>query len=62
MLPSFDFMPLEKILNVSLNGFRKQVATHHKTLIGTQIDKTSILLESWHKIVVEPSLPFVSIS
>jgi hypothetical protein len=42
MLLGLDFMPLDQILNVSLNGFRKQVATHHKTLTGTQMDEPSL--------------------
>jgi hypothetical protein len=46
MLLGLDFMPLDQILNVSLNGFRKQVATHHKTLTRTQMDEPSIVLDS----------------
>jgi hypothetical protein len=47
-LLSFIFIPLEQILNVFLNGFRKRVVTHHKTLSRTRIRESSIELDLWH--------------
>jgi hypothetical protein len=45
------FIPLNQILNVSLNEFRKRVATFHKILIGAQIEESSITLESLYQII-----------
>jgi hypothetical protein len=34
-----DFMPPDQIVNMSLNGLRRRVATHHKTLTEPQMDE-----------------------
>jgi hypothetical protein len=39
MLLDLDFMPLEKIGHMSMNGLRRRVANRDKTQIGTQMDK-----------------------
>jgi hypothetical protein len=41
-----DFVPLDQNFIVSLNGFRRPVATHHSSQIVPWIDETPILLES----------------
>jgi hypothetical protein len=47
-----DFVPLDQIVIVSLNGFRRRVATRHKTQTMPQIDEPSVPLDSWHWIPV----------
>jgi hypothetical protein len=39
MLLGLDFMPPDQISNMSLNGLRRQVATHDKTQTETQMDE-----------------------
>jgi hypothetical protein len=39
MLLNLDFMPLDQIPNVSLNVFRKRIATWHKTLTEPRMEK-----------------------
>jgi hypothetical protein len=41
-----DFLPLEQIVNMSLNGLRRRFATHHNTLTWPLMDEPSIELES----------------
>jgi hypothetical protein len=41
----FGFYASDQIVNMSLNGLRRQVATHHKTLIGPLMDEPSIALD-----------------
>lgn len=53
MLVCLVFMPLDPVHNVPLNGFRKWVATHHKTLIVTWMDEFSSVLDSWHWITTK---------
>jgi hypothetical protein len=50
MSPGCDFVPLDQIVIVSLNGFRRQVATCHNTQTVPRIDETLVLLDSWHQI------------
>jgi hypothetical protein len=42
------FMPPYQIVKMSLNGSRKQVANHHKTLINPRMEKTSVAMDSGH--------------
>jgi len=48
MLLVLDFIPLYQIANMSLNGLRRQVKTHDKTLIGPHIDEPLVALDLWH--------------
>lgn len=48
MLPGLDFLPLDKIHKLPLNGLSKWVATCHKTMIETWFDETMIELEFKH--------------
>jgi len=45
MLLGLDFMPLDQILNVSLNGLKKRVATCHKTVIRAWMYEMMIVLK-----------------
>jgi hypothetical protein len=45
MLLGLDFMPLDQIVNMSLNGLRRRVATRDKTQTGTQMDEPSVALD-----------------
>jgi hypothetical protein len=45
MLLSLDFMPLDQIDHMSLNGLWKRVATRNKTQNGTQIHEPSFALD-----------------
>jgi hypothetical protein len=45
MLPSLDFMPLDQIDHISLNGLRRRVETHDKTQSGTQMHGSSVALD-----------------
>jgi hypothetical protein len=47
--PGCDFVPPDQIVIVSLNGFRRRVATHHSTQTVPQIDETPVMLDSWHQ-------------
>jgi hypothetical protein len=40
-----DFMPPDQISNMSLNGLRRRVATHDKTLTRPQMDEPSVALD-----------------
>jgi hypothetical protein len=42
----FDFMLSDQIVNMSMNGLRRRVATHHKNIIGPPMEKLSVALES----------------
>jgi hypothetical protein len=44
MLPSLDFMPLDQIDHISLNGLRRRVETHDKTQSGTQMHGSLVAL------------------
>jgi hypothetical protein len=46
MLLGFNFIPLDQIANMSLNGMRRRVATRDKNLTGAQMEKTSVALDS----------------
>jgi hypothetical protein len=48
MLLGLDFMPLDQIANMSLNGLRRRVATHDKTQTETQMDEPSVALDLGH--------------
>jgi hypothetical protein len=39
--PDCDFVPPDQIVIVSLNGFRRRVATHHSTQTVPQIDENA---------------------
>jgi hypothetical protein len=45
MLLSLDFMPLDQIDHMSLNGLRRRVETRDKTQTGTQMHESSIALD-----------------
>jgi hypothetical protein len=45
MLLGLDFMLLDQIANMSLNGLRRLVATHNKTQTWTRMDEYSISLD-----------------
>jgi hypothetical protein len=45
MLLGLDFMPLDQIVDMSLNGLRRRVATHDKTQTETQMDEPSVALD-----------------
>jgi len=51
ILICFDYNPPNQILDVSLNGFRKWVTTHHKNLTETWINEPFIVFDSWHHII-----------
>jgi hypothetical protein len=40
----------DQIANMSLNGLRRQVETHDKTLTWTQMDEPSVALDSGHHV------------
>jgi hypothetical protein len=48
MLLGLDFMPLDQISNMSLNGLRRRVATCDKTQTETQMDEPSVALDLGH--------------
>jgi len=41
-------MPPKQIANMSLNGLKRRVATHHKTLIRPWIDEESFEMDLEH--------------
>jgi hypothetical protein len=41
-----DFMFLHQYVEMSLNGLKRRVETHHKTLSRPNMDKLSIKLDS----------------
>jgi hypothetical protein len=49
--PGCDFVPLDQIVIVSLNGFSRRVTTRHNTQTVPRIDRTPVLLDSWHQIL-----------
>jgi hypothetical protein len=44
----FGFYALEQMIKMSMNGFRRRVATHYKTQTGTQMDKSLVVLDPGH--------------
>jgi hypothetical protein len=58
MLLDLDFMPLDQIANMSLNGLRRLVATHDKTQTWAQMDEYSIALDlrNWVSASGDPPL------
>jgi hypothetical protein len=50
MLLGLDFMPLDQIVDMSLNGLRRRVATHDKTQTRTQMDELSVALDLGHQV------------
>jgi hypothetical protein len=60
MLLNLDFMPPNQIANMSLNGLRRQVATHDETQIGTWIDKSSVVLDLGHRVLTSGDSPLSS--
>jgi hypothetical protein len=49
MLLGLDFMPQDKITNMSLNGLRRRFATHDKNQNGIYMDEPLIALvqDTW---------------
>jgi hypothetical protein len=45
-----DFVPPDQIVIVSLDGFRRRIATRHNTQTMPQIDESLVPLDSWHWI------------
>jgi len=45
ILLTLYFMPLDQIVNMFLNGSRRQVLTLHKTLNGPQMEEKSVILD-----------------
>ena len=60
MLLDLDFMPLDQIANMSLNGLRRLVATHDKTQTWAHMDEYSIALDlrNWVSASGDPPLSF----
>jgi hypothetical protein len=54
------FIPPYKIFDMSLNGLRRQVTIHDKTLFESRMEKSSVALDSWHLVLVRgtPLLSF----
>jgi hypothetical protein len=50
MLLSLDFMPLDQISHMSLNGLRRRVATINKTQTETQMHEPSVALDPKHLV------------
>jgi hypothetical protein len=50
MSPDCDFFPLDQIVIVSLDGFRRRVENIHITQIVPRIDETTVMLECLHHI------------
>jgi hypothetical protein len=48
MLLGLDFMPLDQIGHMSLNGLRRRVATRDKTQTETRMDEPSVALDLKH--------------
>jgi hypothetical protein len=57
MLLGFDFMPLEKSVNMSLNGLRRRVVTHDKKNPETRMDKPSVALDPGHGVLASGAHP-----
>jgi hypothetical protein len=57
MLLGLDFMPLDQIGHMSLNGLRRQVATHDKTQTRTQMDEPSVALDLEHRVSASGAPP-----
>ena len=55
---SFDFISPNQIVNMSVNGLRRRVASRHKILTKTLIDESSIALDSWHHITNRGNPPY----
>jgi hypothetical protein len=62
MLLGLDFMPLDQIGHMSLNGLRRRVATRDKTQTETQMDEPSVALDPEHQVSASgaPPLSFLS--
>jgi hypothetical protein len=58
MLLGLDFMPLDQIGDMSMNGLRRQVATWDKIQTRTQMDEPSIALDPWVSSSGAPALSF----
>jgi hypothetical protein len=50
MLPGLDFMVLDQIGHMSLNGLRRRVATRDKTQTETQMHELSVALDLKHMV------------
>jgi hypothetical protein len=57
MLLGVNFMPWDQISNMSLNGLRGQVVTHHKTQTMTQMDGPSTALDLGHLVSASGAPP-----
>jgi hypothetical protein len=45
-----DFMPPDQIGHMSLNGLKRQVATHDKTQTGLRMGEPSVALDPEHRV------------
>jgi hypothetical protein len=50
MLLSLDFIILDQITDMSLNGLRRQVSNHDKTQAETQMDEPLVSLDPGHQV------------
>jgi hypothetical protein len=57
MLLSFNFMPPDQIGHMSLNGFKRRVATLDKTQTKTQMGELSVALDLEHWVSTRGSPP-----
>jgi hypothetical protein len=58
-LLGLDFMHLDQIGNMSLNGLIRRVATHDKNQTGNQMDEPSIALDTGHHISASGAPPML---
>jgi hypothetical protein len=57
MLLSLDFMPLDQIVDMSLNNLRRKVATHDKIQIETWMDEPVVALDPKHQVSTSGAYP-----
>jgi hypothetical protein len=50
MFLNLDFMAPKQISNMSLNGFRRRVATRDKNLTETWMEKSLVALDPRHQV------------
>jgi hypothetical protein len=60
MLLGSDFMPIDQIVNMSLNVLKRRVATHDKYLTWIEMDEYSITLYMghWVSFIGAPMISF----
>jgi len=54
---SFNFIPPNQIVNMSLNDLRRRVATHHKNIIDPRMDESSYVFYSGNQITTRGTPP-----